>query len=173
MPQLEQTSVFTSLIFWSWVSFLVLLYLLKRYVYPPLLDILEAREKKISGEIQEAGKLKEEAQKIKEEFESDLKSAHERANTIVQMSEQEAKKIQEKTLAETEMKVKQLQSEAEQDIQMSRHKLLGEVRNYTAALTIASTEKLLNKVIQDKDKERMVEESIDEIIKELEQKSRS
>ncbi|MFQ5444999.1 MAG: F0F1 ATP synthase subunit B [Nitrospinales bacterium] len=173
MPQLEQTSVFASLIFWSWVSFLVLLYLLKRYVYPPLIEILEAREKKISGEINEAGKLKEEAQKIKEDFERDLKSAHERANTIVQMSEQEAKKIQEKTLAETERKVKQLQIEAEQDIQVSRNKLLGEIRNYTAALTIASTEKLLSKVIQDKDKERMVEESINEIINELEQKSRS
>ena len=61
MPQLEQTEVFGSLIFWSWISFLILLYLLKRFVYPPILEILESREQKITEAINDAEKLKAEA----------------------------------------------------------------------------------------------------------------
>jgi F-type H+-transporting ATPase subunit b len=86
----------------------------------------------------------------------------------VQLAQDEAKKLQEKTVQETEAKVKQVQREAEQEINSSRSKLLQEIRSYTAALTIASTEKFLKKALDDSDKKRLVDESIEQVIQELE-----
>ncbi|NIY18819.1 MAG: ATP synthase F0 subunit B, partial [Nitrospinaceae bacterium] len=63
MPQFEQISVFSSLIFWSFVSFLLLFFVLKRYAFPPILDALEERRKKIQSDLGDAEKLKTEAQK--------------------------------------------------------------------------------------------------------------
>ncbi|MFQ5449214.1 MAG: F0F1 ATP synthase subunit B [Nitrospinaceae bacterium] len=170
MPQFEQVEVFSSLIFWSLLSFIFLFFLLKRYAFPPILEALENREKKIRGDIEDAEKLKQEAEKIKADLRKALESAHERATTIVQMANGEAKKIQEKTLEETQAKVRQLQNDAEREIETSRHKLVSEIRSYTAVLTIASTEKFLKKVLDDTEKKRIAEESIQEVIQEMSQK---
>jgi F-type H+-transporting ATPase subunit b len=169
MPQFEQFEVFSSLIFWSLFSFGLLFILLKKYAFPPILEGLEAREKKIRGDIEGAEKLNKEAVAMREDLAKELKDAHEKANTIVQMATTESKKIQEKALEETQAKVKQMQSDMEREIEMSRNKLMGEVRSFTAALTIASTEKFLKKTMDDKDRKRLTEESIEEVLKEMQQ----
>ena len=167
MPQFEQFEVFSSLIFWSLLSFGLLFFLLKKYAFPPILEALDEREKKIRSDIEGAEKLKQDAIAIKEELEKELKAAHDKANTIVQMATAEAKKIREKTLEETQAKVKQMQTEMEREIETSRNKLLGEIRSYTAALTIASTEKFLKNAMKEADKKKLAEESIEEVIKEM------
>ena len=169
MPQFEQFEVFSSLIFWSLLSFGILFVLLKKYAFPPILETLEEREKKIRGDIEGAEKLKVEAVAIREDLEKELKGAHDKAKTIVQMAVSEAKKIQEKSLEETQAKVKQMQNDMEREIETSRNKLMAEVRSFTAALTIASTERFLKKAMDDSDRKRLAEESIEEVLKEMQQ----
>ena len=91
----------------------------------------------------------------------------------MQLAQDEAKKLQEKTVQETEAKVKQVQREAEQEIESSRNKLLQEIRSHAAALTIASAEKFLKKTLDDTDKKRLVDESIEQVIQELEKRQRN
>ena len=167
MPQLEQTSIFVSLIFWSWISFLVLFYLLKRFVYPPILEILEAREKKIRGDINDAESLKEEAQKMRLDFEVQLEEAHDKANTIVKLAEEESRRIRDENIQETKTKCKQMLEGAELEIKRNQDKVLKEIRKHIAHLTIASAEKILNKSIKEEDKSRLAEESIEEVLSEV------
>ena len=171
MPQFEQVSVFSSLMFWSVISFVLLLFLLKKYAFPPILEMLEERQKKIAGDIKDAEGLRAEAEKLKQEFNAQLKTAHEKASTIVQLASDEARKIQDKTLNETQAKVRLMQKEAEHEIQTTRNKLLAEIRDYVTALTITSTEKILKRAMEEEDKKRLVDESIDEVVKSLEQKA--
>ena len=131
------------------------------------------REKKIRIDIEDSEKLKEDAQTIKKELEETLKAAHGKAETIMQLASDEAKKFQEKSLQETEAKVRQIQKDAEQEVLNSRNKLLQEVRSYAAALTIASTEKFLKKTLGDEDKKKLVEESIEQVVQELEKRQRN
>ena len=170
MPQFEQIEVFHSLIFWSLVSFALLFFLLKRFAFPPILEVLEERENKIRSEIDDAEKLRHEAEELKADLGRELKNAHEKANTIIQMASDESKKIQEKSIQETQAKVRQMQNDAEQEIQITRNKLLNEIRSYTAALTIASTEKVLKKSLNDEDKNRLIDESIEEVLREMKSK---
>ena len=170
MPQFEQIEVFHSLIFWSLVSFALLFFLLKKFAFPPILEVLEERENKIRSEIGDAEKLRQEAEELKADLEKELKNAHEKANTIIQMAGDESKKIQEKSIQETQAKVRQMQNDAEQEIQITRNKLLNEIRSYTAALTIASTEKVLKKSLNNEDKNRLIDESIEEVLREMESK---
>lgn len=171
MPQFEQVEVFGSLIFWSVISFVLLLIVLGKFAYPPILAMLEAREKKISGDIQGAENLKTEADKLKRDFEEQLKTAHDKAITIVQLAGEEARKIQDKTLSETQAKCRQMQKETEQEIQTSRNKILAEIRGYVAELTIISAEKILKRALTDDDKKRLVDQSIDDVVKSLEKEA--
>ena len=173
MPQFEQVSVFGSLIFWSVISFGILFFILKKFAFPPILEALEEREKKIRNDIEDSERLKGDAEKIKQELDETLKAAHGKAETIVQLAHDEAKKVLEKSLHETEAKVRQIQKDAEQEIQSSRNKLFQEIRSYTAALTIASTEKFLKKALDDNDKKKLVEDSIEQVIEELEKRQRN
>jgi F-type H+-transporting ATPase subunit b len=66
-----------------------------------------------------------------------------------------------------------VQREAEQEIESSRNKLLQEIRSHAAALTIASAEKFLKKALDDTDKKRLVDESIEQVIQELEKRQRN
>ena len=157
----------------SVLSFVILFFFLKKFAFPPILSALDEREKKIRGDIEESEKLKQDVEEIKVDLEEKLKAAHEKAETIVQLAQDEAKKLQEKTVQETEVKVKQVQREAEQEIESSRNKLLQEIRGYTAALTIASAEKFLKKSLDDNDKKRLVDESIEQVIQELEKRQRN
>ena len=86
------------------------------------------------------------------------------------MAGDESKKIQEKTIQETQAKVRQMQSDAEQEIQIAQNKLLNEIRGYTAALTIAATEKVLKKSLGDEDKKRLIDESIEDVLREMDSK---
>ena len=151
----------------SVLSFVILFFFLKKFAFPPILSALDEREKKIRGDIEESEKLKQDVEEIKAELEEKLKAAHEKAETIVQLAQDESKKLQEKTVQETEAKVKQVQREAEQEIESSRNKLLQEIRSYTAALTIASAEKFLKKSLDDSDKKRLADESIEQVAREL------
>ena len=168
MPQFEQIEVFHSLIFWSLISFAILFFLLKRFAFPPILEILEERENKIRSEISDAEKLRQEAEGIKADLGRELKSAHEKAQIIIQMAGDESKKIQDKSINETQVKVRQMLSDAEQEIEITRNKLINEIRGYTAALTMASTEKILKKALSDDDKKRLIDESIAEVLQEME-----
>jgi len=171
MPQLTDFSVFSSLIFWSLLSFGVLLFALKKYAFPPILAMLEERQKKISGDIEDAEKLKAEAQEMKDEYEKQLKTAHEKADTIVQLATEEAKKTQAKKFLETQSKCQQMKNDAEREIKLNRGKLLAEIRGFAAELTIASTEKIIRRSLGDDDKKRLVESSIDEVLEEMKQRS--
>ena len=146
---------------------------MKKFAFPSIFSALDEREKKIRGDIEESEKLKQGIEEIKVDLEKKLKAAHEKAETIVQLAQDEAKKLQEKTVQETEAKVKQVQRESEQEIESSKNKLLQEIRNYTAALTIASAENFLKKTMDDTDKKRLVDDSIEQVIQELEKRQRN
>ncbi len=167
MPQLEQTSVFASLIFWSFVSFGIFLFLLNKYAFPPILAILEERKRKIQGDIDDAEKQKSDARQLKEDLDRQLKEAHEKAKEIVRLAESESKKIQEKTLRETDAKCKQMQEQATQEIARNQEKLMSEIRGQLAELTVASTEKILRKSLSDDDKNRLVDDAISEALGQL------
>ncbi len=171
MPQFEQVEVFTPLLFWSLVSFAIFLFLLWKFAFPPILKALEERTARIRADLKNAEDLKVEAERLKQEFEQQLKTAHDKANTIVQLAQEEARKLQEKTLSETQAKCRQLQKDTEHEILTSRNKLLKEIRDYVADLTILSTERILRRTLNEDDKKRLVEESIEEVLKSLEHRA--
>ena len=63
MPKFEP-----GLVFWTWISFIVLLILLKKFAYPQILKGLKKREETIQQQLEEARRTKQEAQSLLEEY---------------------------------------------------------------------------------------------------------
>jgi len=76
---------------WQVLNFLVLLWLLKKYLYGPIKEILDKRENTIKNEIAEAEKEHAEAMELKEEHRAELKRAREKSSDIVDKAERRAR----------------------------------------------------------------------------------
>src|SRR5881296_1951865 len=85
MPQFD-THFFSSLIFWEIVSFGILLWVLYKYAFPPILETLETRERRVKESLEQAERHRAEAERIKGDAASEIE--HERRKAIQEIRAQ-------------------------------------------------------------------------------------
>ena len=92
---MPDSNFISPLLFWSAVSFCVLLFLMYKYAFPVIFRILEEREKKIRGEIDEAERTRSEAQRLLAQYEEKLKGAAQEVQGILEEARQSARRVVE------------------------------------------------------------------------------
>jgi F-type H+-transporting ATPase subunit b len=148
---------------WTIVVFAISLFILRKWVFPRIGEALDKRAKTIEGEIDSAAELRQEADKVLDEYRERLKEARAQAEEIVQRArqtaeahEQEARERGQEILAET---IKR----AERDIDAATKRALDDIRREVADLTIMATEKVVRKTLDDAEQRRLVEEALSEV----------
>ena len=105
MPQFE-SHFFSSLIFWEIVSFGILLWVLYKYAFPPILETLETREQKIRESLEQAERLRVEAERRMQEYEAKLTVASRDAEAVLVQAKERAQRLldenEQRLLAEAE-----------------------------------------------------------------------
>src|SRR4028118_1442028 len=91
---LDPTGIFdlikTSLLFWEIITFAILLFLIIRYVYPPIRDQIQKRQAEIEGAIDEAQKTCEEARELLAEYRRQIEEARGEGRRILQAARKQA-----------------------------------------------------------------------------------
>ncbi len=164
MPQFD-LHFLTPLTFWSLVSFIILMVILYKYALPAITGILDARQEKIKGDIDQAEKLREDADKILAEYQEKLRYAFQKSEEVVNDAVKKAEVIHQKKIGETQAEKEKILSDARKTIEFEKEKALIEIRTHVVSLTIAATEKLTRKTLTDADSTRLAEESIEDVIK--------
>ncbi|MEM7550675.1 MAG: F0F1 ATP synthase subunit B [Bacteroidota bacterium] len=148
----------TGLIIWQLIIFGLLVFLLSKLAWRPILDSLKIREDNIQEALDSAEKAKEEMKKLKEdnqelmaearqERDKILKEARDIANSIKEEAKEDASKISEKMI-----------EDAKGSINAEKQAALAEVRNQVAVLSVEIAEKILRKELSDsKDQQNLVE----------------
>jgi len=135
------------------VNFIVLLLVLRRFAYHPMLDFLDKRADRIEQGLKDAeaaGKRLEEAARKEEEL---LAAACEEAKDLVAKAEIAAEKRAEIIMAEVEMKSETIFEEAKKHAEAEREKIFREAKEELAALVLSATEKVLGEKVSGKDRE--------------------
>ncbi|KKM17907.1 hypothetical protein LCGC14_1671030 [marine sediment metagenome] len=164
MPQFD-LHFLTPLTFWSMVSFTILMVILYKYALPAITGILDARQEKIKGDIDQAEKLREDADKILAEYQGKLRYAFQKSEEVVNDAVKKAEEIHQKKIEETQAAKEKILSDARKTIEFEKEKALIEIRTHVVSLTIAATEKLTRKTLTAADSTRLAEESIEDVIK--------
>jgi len=162
MPQFD-TTFLASLLFWSVISFGILLFLLKRFALPGILEMLEAREKKIKDSLDQAERFKQEAQALLAQYEAKLKSVHEEGRAILELARKEAQLKTEENERRVEQETQRMLAEARSEIQREQQEVIREVRRAAVDLTILAAEKVLSRSLTDADHRRLIDEAVQEI----------
>jgi len=126
------------------INFLILVWLLKRYLYKPILRAIDAREERITSELSQAEKSRVEAQQARDEFEQknvsfDQQLTHQLldATAAVQVERQ-------RLLAEAQQQAEALRIKQQQALQAERQSLSAEIRRRTQEEVFAIAQKTLN-----------------------------
>ncbi len=153
------------LLFWMILSFSIVLFILIKYAWKPILKALKAREKSIAKSLAAAKRAKEEMSKIefgnekitalaKIERENILKEAKEAKNKILEEAKENAKKEAQKIL-----------KEARKSVLKEKEDAINEIKNQIAELSVGIAEKLLREHLSDDKKQKQL---ISQIVKNIE-----
>ncbi len=141
MPQLE-VSTYVSQIFWLIVSFGVLYYLLSRKALPRVAEILEARADRIRADLDEAQRLRKEAEEAMTSYEQVMAKAQEEAQTTLSAVQTRLQAETADKLAKLETKLARQIAKAEERIAKAKSDALNELDEAALATAQAAAERL-------------------------------
>ena len=128
------------------VNFIILLWVLAKFAYKPLLKAMDDRRTKIVKDMDQADKARKEAEALKQEYVNQLKNAKKAANDIVSKANAMAQQLHDEALANAQKEREELLASGRQTVEMERKKALLDVREQIIAL---STE-IAGRVLQEK-----------------------
>jgi len=131
------------LIIWTWVVFIALFLLLRRFAWPAILRTTEERELRIRTQLEEAQRLNAEATSALEEHRTLLAGARQEARQLLIDSKSAAGKERETLLARTREEQEQLLARATKEIAAERERAVAELRREAVDLSLAAASKLI------------------------------
>jgi F-type H+-transporting ATPase subunit b len=151
------------LMIWTVLAFLVALFILRKYAFPQISAALEKRQHLIEESIDSAQRTKQEADEILAEYRERLKEARTQAEEIVARARKNGE-VAERQAAEqaSELRKEQLER-ARKDIEAETQRAIQEIRREVADLTVAATEAVTRKTLNEEDQRRLVEEALSEL----------
>ncbi len=153
------------LIFWTVVTFILLLLILKKVAWKPILTALDQRETAIKESLEKAEKAKEEAQRILYENQASLSKAEEESRKIVEQGRIYAEKLKEQMLKDSKEQAQKILSEATAEIDRKKEAAFGELKSQIADLVIQTTEKVLGETVDKNIHKKITNKYINEITK--------
>ncbi len=144
------------------IAFLVLLWVLAKYVYPPLTAMLEKRDADIEAGVQAAQEAEKKAEATKDELAALLKEARREASDIVATAKQEATAAAETADAKAKARAERIVTDAHAQIEKDVVAAKKMLHNETLNLVAQATEKVVGKTVTAKVDETVIAAAVKE-----------
>jgi F-type H+-transporting ATPase subunit b len=147
-------------IFWTIVTFVFLLILLGRFAWKPLLGAIEAREKSIQDDLEQAASGRSEVESLVAEQQELLTSARRERAEAVEQGKRDAERMKAEILEEARQQREQVLKDTQAQVQAGLRKAQTDLRGTAVDLAILGAEKLLSVNLDDAAQRRLVEEHL-------------
>lgn len=142
------------------VNFFILLYLLKRFLYKPILKVLDERKNKIAESLSNAEKIQKQLEQTETESKKRLEQAQTAAKLLLSEAESEASKLISDAKKIAKIDIEKMIASGKQDIEAERIKMYSQIQKETARLIALSIEKLTGKVLTRDDQYDLIKRSL-------------
>ena len=150
---------------WTILTFLLLLTVLAKFAWKPLLKILKEREDLIRTSLEDAEKAQTELAKLNAEGEEIINKARAEAQEILSLGKSSAVKMKEETLNDAKQKAKAITKDAEKQIQVEKEKAIAEIKSEVVNISLSVAEKLIKKNLSAEDNKALIDESLSHVKK--------
>ena len=145
------------------INFLLLMFLLAKFAYKPLLQMMEERRSKIASDLEAAEQDKLAAAKMKEEYEQQIADAREQAQVILERANKLAAETQEEIIRQAREEHERLLKSAQDQIERERQKALSDLRGEVVSLSMLAAAKLVGRNMDSEADAKLVQNFIDKL----------
>ena len=163
MEVLETFGVQPILLLAQVVNFTILLLLLKKIAYKPIMKVLDERKHKIETSVRQSEEVVKKLAETESRQKEIIGRAEKESSRIIEETKSAAKKLQEETIANTNIKIEETIFRGKEAIKLEREKMVSEVKSDMADLVAETTKKILGKTLTSKDNEELVKKSLNEL----------
>lgn len=147
----------------AFINFLVLLFLLKKFLYGPVCNMLDKRREEVVGNLNQAEEAKTEAQKLRDDYAAQIKDAKNEAQDIINRAAKIGEQTKNDIISEARDEANKVSQKAQEEIQREKTQALNELRGEVANLAVLAAEKIVGKTIEVKDHEAMINNFVKEV----------
>jgi F-type H+-transporting ATPase subunit b len=147
------------LFIWTIFTFLVLLALLAKFAWRPLLDALERRQESIRKSLDDARHAKQELERLQSESQRILAQARTEAEAIITRTRDDASRFREELRQKAQQEASAIVKNAERQIELETARALQQIRHEAVDLSVAIASKLLQRNVSKEDNERLIEDT--------------
>src|SRR5262245_57358927 len=145
------------------LGFLILVWILGRFAWGPIMAQLEARRQKIAGEFAEAERRQRDADQLKAKLEQDLRGIEAQARTRLQEAVAEGQKVAGEIRAQAQKDAQDRLAKAEDEMMREREKAKEILKEQVIGLSLATAEKILKSKLDDPAQRKLAGQFIDEV----------
>ncbi|MEH7415885.1 F0F1 ATP synthase subunit B [Neobacillus drentensis] len=149
-------------IFFQLIVFIILLALLKKFAWGPLMGIMKQREEHISNEITSAENSHLEAKKLLEEQRNLLKEARNDAQNLIENAKKQGDVQREEIITTARAEAERIKEAAKVEIEQQKEKAVAAIREQVASLSVLIASKVIEKELTAADQDALINEYIKE-----------
>lgn len=151
------------LIVWISITFLLLLVLLRKFAWGPILAAIEQREQNITEQMQQAEVARNEARQLLADNERARRDAEQEAQRILREARETAERLRSEDVERTRQQIQEMQRQAAEDIEREKQSALQALRAEVATLAIGAASKVLREEIDGPRQRKLVDNFLNEL----------
>jgi F-type H+-transporting ATPase subunit b len=151
------------LMIWTIICFLIVLFVLKRWAFGPIQQVIDERRERIRRALHEADSAREEARRLLEEHRQLIGQARGEAEEIRTIAKHEADAQLRRVKDEAEADRHRRLTDTARQIEAETRRALEQIRAEIAELSLVAAEKVTRRSLRDDDQRRLIDEAIGEL----------
>ena len=151
------------LFIWTILTFLVLLGLLAKFAWRPLLQALESRQESIRRSLDDARQAKQDLERLHQESAQIIRQARVEADGIITRSRADAERLREEMKQKARAEADTIVKSAERQIQLETTRALQQIRTEAVDLSVMIASKIIQRNLSKEDNERLIDEALRQV----------
>ena len=143
--------------------FIILIYLVGKFAWGPVMDMMKKREDYIANEIEQAEKNRAEAEKASKEAVERLRQTKQEAQKIIEDARTAGLKQEQDIIEAAKKEAERIKQAAQEEIENEKEKAIQALQDQVASLSVLIASKVIEKEISAQDQEKLIEEYIKEV----------
>ena len=144
------------------VNVLVFFALMRHFLFKPVNEIIEKRNALIQGDLDEAAKEKEDAIKLKTEYEASIADAKQEAADIIDKTKKASAKEHDEAVAKTQEETAKMIADAKESIEADKEKAMSSLRQEIATIAMAAATQVINRNIDEEANKKYLDDFLGE-----------
>lgn len=145
------------------LSFLLLVWILKKFAWKPLMNMMEKRRQFIEDNLAQAEHERKEAERIRQEYQRDMQKARQEAQEIIERATKDSEQRASEILAEARTQTEKMKESALSDIERERQRAVADIKAQVADMSVAVAEKIIQQKLDMQGQAALIDQFIQEV----------